>query len=108
MSTVTLVNCFQVPQGREQEFFSLWQQVNTYMRGKKGYLEHKLHRSLAPDANFRFRQYIMFIDENRCVTMLDVMTVEEGAYYDHRTYDDRRADQEDKNPDAKAQVWRKK
>ena len=54
MSVVTLVNCFQVPQGREQEFFSLWQQVNTYMRGKKGYLEHKLHRSLVPDANFRF------------------------------------------------------
>jgi len=54
MSTVTLVNCFQVPQGREQEFFSLWRQVNSYMRGKKGYLEHKLHRSLAPDAHFRF------------------------------------------------------
>lgn len=53
MSTVTLVNCFQVPQGREQEFFSLWQQVNSYMRGKKGYLGHKLHRSLAPDAHFR-------------------------------------------------------
>lgn len=54
MSTVTLVNCFEVPQGREQEFFSLWQKVNDYMRGKKGYLEHKLHRSLASDARFRF------------------------------------------------------
>jgi hypothetical protein len=32
---VTLVNCFEVPAGREDEFFSMWQQVNTYMRDKK-------------------------------------------------------------------------
>jgi heme-degrading monooxygenase HmoA len=54
MSAVTLVNCFEIPPGREEEFFSLWQQVNHYMRKKKGYLGHKLHRSLAPDARFRF------------------------------------------------------
>jgi|SRR5215471_16015473 len=51
---IVLVNCFEVPTGRENEFFSLWQQVNTYMRNKQGYLGHKLHRSLAPDARFRF------------------------------------------------------
>ena len=54
MDAVTLINSFEVPAGREDEFFGLWQQVNTYMRGKKGYLEHKLHRSLRPDAPFRF------------------------------------------------------
>lgn len=54
MPLVTLVNRFQVPAGREDEFFQLWQQVNSYMRGKKGYLGHKLHRSLAPDAQYRF------------------------------------------------------
>lgn len=54
MPAVTLVNCFEIPAGREDEFFALWQQVNSYMRQKKGYLEHKLHRSLAPDAPFRF------------------------------------------------------
>jgi heme-degrading monooxygenase HmoA len=54
MAAVTLVNCFEVPAGREEEFFSMWQQVNAYMRRKKGYLAHKLHRSLAPDARFRF------------------------------------------------------
>ena len=54
MPGVTLVNCFDVPQGREEEFFSLWQQVNSYMRKKKGHLEHKLHRSLAQDARYRF------------------------------------------------------
>ncbi len=51
---VTLVNCFEIPAGREDEFFTLWQQVNTYMQQKKGYLEHKLHRSLASDAQYRF------------------------------------------------------
>src|SRR5678815_5386740 len=54
MSVVTLLNCFEIPQGREEEFFSLWLQVNNYMRSKKGYLEHKLHRALGPDARFRF------------------------------------------------------
>jgi heme-degrading monooxygenase HmoA len=49
-----LVNCFEVPSGREDEFFALWQQVNKYMRGKSGYLGHKLHRSLTSDARFRF------------------------------------------------------
>jgi heme-degrading monooxygenase HmoA len=54
LSFVTLVNCFQIPAGREDEFFALWQQVNDYMRQKKGYIGHKLHRSLAPDAQYRF------------------------------------------------------
>lgn len=54
MAVVTLVNCFEIPAGREEEFFALWQQVNNYMRQKKGYLEHRLHRSLAPDARYRF------------------------------------------------------
>ena len=52
--SVILVNCFEVPAGRESEFFSLWEQVNNYMRGKPGYLQHKLHRSLAPDSPYRF------------------------------------------------------
>ena len=51
---VVLVNCFKVPAGREEEFFALWQQVNSYMRAKPGYLSHKLHRSIAPDAPYRF------------------------------------------------------
>ena len=51
---VVLVNCFKVPAGREEEFFAMWEQVNSYMRRKPGYLAHKLHRSLAPDAPYRF------------------------------------------------------
>jgi heme-degrading monooxygenase HmoA len=54
MAGITLVNCFKVPLGREEAFLSLWKQVNTYMRGKPGYLAHSLHRSLRPDATYRF------------------------------------------------------
>jgi heme-degrading monooxygenase HmoA len=54
MAAMILINSFEVPPGREDEFFSLWEQVNAYMRTKRGYLGHKLHRALAPDAPFRF------------------------------------------------------
>ena len=51
---VTLVNCFEVPAGREDEFFAMWTEVNDYMRHKPGYLGHTLHKSLAPGAPYRF------------------------------------------------------
>jgi heme-degrading monooxygenase HmoA len=53
-TAVTLVNCFDIPAGREDEFFALWQEVNAYMRQKPGYLGHKLHRAVTGDAMFRF------------------------------------------------------
>ena len=51
---VTLINCFAVPAGREEEFLALWQEVNAYMKTKPGYVGHKLNRSLTPDAAYRF------------------------------------------------------
>jgi heme-degrading monooxygenase HmoA len=52
--SVTFVNCFEVPAGRENDFFARWQDVNAVMRTRSGYLDHHLYRSLAPDARFRF------------------------------------------------------
>ena len=52
--TVTFVNLFDVPAGREDVFLEHWTEVNTYMRDKPGYLEHKLHRAVTPDARYRF------------------------------------------------------
>jgi heme oxygenase (mycobilin-producing) len=54
MGKVTLINGFDVPAGREQEFFEHWLKVNDYMRAKPGYVSHQLHRSVAPDAPYRF------------------------------------------------------
>ena len=63
MSDVTLINYFEVPAGREDEFINLWQEMNTYMRAKRGYVRHKLHRSLAPDASFRFANIAVWASE---------------------------------------------
>ena len=51
---VVLVNCFKVASGREDEFFALWREVNSYMRSKTGFLSHRLHRSIDPGAPYRF------------------------------------------------------
>src|SRR6476646_9813641 len=42
MSAVTVINSFEVPAGREGEFFELWKEVNAYMERKPGYLGNKL------------------------------------------------------------------
>jgi heme-degrading monooxygenase HmoA len=57
MAAVPFVNCFEVPPGREDAFFALWQEVNAYMAAKPGYVGHRLHRSLSPEAKFRFVNY---------------------------------------------------
>lgn len=54
MPGITLINSFEVPPGREDEFFELWKRVNDYMQTKPGYISHKLHRALTLDARFRF------------------------------------------------------
>jgi heme-degrading monooxygenase HmoA len=51
---VVLINCFEVPASQEARFFALWKDVNAYMVAKPGYRSHRLHRSLSPDAHFRF------------------------------------------------------
>jgi heme-degrading monooxygenase HmoA len=57
MGSVPFVNCFEVPAGREDEFLDRWTEVNTYMRAKPGFVSHRLHRSLSPEARFRFVNY---------------------------------------------------
>ncbi len=54
MPAVTFINCFEVPLGRDEEFLAMWREVNAYMRHRDGYIGHRLHRSLSPDARFRF------------------------------------------------------
>jgi heme-degrading monooxygenase HmoA len=51
---VTFINLFEVPAGRDEEFWDAWTRINTYMRAKPGYLGHDLHRTVLPDARYRF------------------------------------------------------
>ena len=55
---VRLINCFEVPPGREDEFFALFEQLNAHMAGKSGFVGNRLHRSLSPEARFRFVNYV--------------------------------------------------
>ena len=54
MSAIVVINSFEVPPGREDEFLQLWQRVNAYVKRKPGYLSHRLHRAITPEAPFRF------------------------------------------------------
>ena len=53
MTTATLINIFDVPAGREEEFLSLWEAANR-LRSRGGYVVTRLHRALMPDTRFRF------------------------------------------------------
>lgn len=60
-----------------------------------------------PEANRRFRQYIMYIEEDGTVTMIDLMDSAEKEYFLNRTYEERRAENEDPSPAAEAVVTKK-
>jgi heme-degrading monooxygenase HmoA len=54
VATVVLINPFEVPEGKEEEFLRGWEAARDFMQRQKGYVATKLHRSLAPTARFRF------------------------------------------------------
>jgi len=51
---VRFINCFEVPEGREDDFLAVFREINGFMAGQPGYLGHRLHRSLGPEARYRF------------------------------------------------------
>jgi heme-degrading monooxygenase HmoA len=58
VTVVRLINCFEVPGGRDEEFLQRFRAVNAYMVSKPGYCGHHLHKALAPDARYRFVNYV--------------------------------------------------
>jgi heme-degrading monooxygenase HmoA len=54
VASVVFVNCFEVPDGRDDAFSKLWTDVNDYMRRQPGYLGHRLVRALTADSRYRF------------------------------------------------------
>jgi heme oxygenase (mycobilin-producing) len=51
---VVLINAFEVPEEADQAFLAGWERQREYLGAQQGYLSTRLHRSLAPDAEFRF------------------------------------------------------
>mgnify|MGYP000955488134 CR=1 FL=1 len=52
MATVTLINPFEVPPGREEECLAFWERVADYMRRQPGFISTRLHQAVAPGARF--------------------------------------------------------
>src|SRR5918911_3324273 len=51
---VTLIDFFEVPAAGEDEFLAAWESATDHLLARGVYLETALHRSLSPDARFRF------------------------------------------------------
>jgi heme oxygenase (mycobilin-producing) len=54
MSTIVLINPFEVPQGQEEAFLKGWHAAAEHLRQAPGFLSTRLHESLDPQAKFRF------------------------------------------------------
>src|SRR5919108_1982722 len=53
-SPVVLINAFEVPAGDEQAFERGWDQVHDFLMSQDGYRSSQLHRSVGPNADFRY------------------------------------------------------
>jgi heme-degrading monooxygenase HmoA len=51
---VTLIDFFEVPPASDEEFVTAWRSASDRLRAREVYLDAALHRSVAPDARFRF------------------------------------------------------
>lgn len=54
MADSIFINCIEVPEGRDDEFLEGWRTVHRYMQKQDGYISTRLHKSLKPDADFRY------------------------------------------------------
>lgn len=51
---VVLINAFEVPEGEDAAFLGHWERARAFLSTQAGYLLTRLHRSIAPTADFRF------------------------------------------------------
>jgi len=54
MDNVVLINPFEIPHGKEDEFLQRWVLAAYYLHTQPGFVGTRLHCALSPDARFRF------------------------------------------------------
>lgn len=54
MAQAVLINIFEVPDDRDDEFLAGWEEGKRFMEQQRGYVSTALHRSLEPQARFRY------------------------------------------------------
>lgn len=52
MPNITVINPFEVPQGREDEALTMWETFAEYFRKQPGYISTRLHKAINSDAKF--------------------------------------------------------
>jgi heme-degrading monooxygenase HmoA len=52
--SVVLINLFEVPAGADEGFIAAWERARDFLQSQEGYRSTELHRSVGPDAEFRF------------------------------------------------------
>lgn len=50
--TVTLINVFEVPEGKLDASIEYWKLSRDFLQTQPGYVSTKLHQSIAPDAKY--------------------------------------------------------
>jgi heme-degrading monooxygenase HmoA len=51
---IVLINAFEVPVEADDDFIAGWERARDALRAQPGYIATRLHRSIAPNADFRF------------------------------------------------------
>jgi len=51
---VVLINAFEVPLDGDDAFLAAWEGTRQFLPSQPGYLATRLHRSISPQADFRF------------------------------------------------------
>ena len=60
MAQAVLINVFEVPEGRDDEFLAGWEEAKRFMEQQPGYVSTALHRSLDHKARFRYINIAMW------------------------------------------------
>jgi len=60
---VVLINAFEVPGGEDEAFLQGWEHTREFLSTQEGYLSTRLHRSLSPEADFRFVNFALWESE---------------------------------------------
>ncbi len=50
---VTLINVFEVSQGKEQEAIKMWESARDFLKNQQGYISTQLHESFDESARFK-------------------------------------------------------
>ena len=51
---LVLINAFEVPEGKEDEFIKGWEATRDYLQAQPGYIDTALHQAVSPEPDFRF------------------------------------------------------